>query len=88
MNARDLAAELAAEDAAKELNALRALRDDVLTLADALQKCARYQQLTDGERKLLTIYFDENGYGPISTARSETVRDLAALARVAKEAQR
>jgi len=74
LNARDLAAELAAEDAAKELAGLRALRALVLAGYDV-----------NGELKSSRrcFYFDIGGCGPIGTFTADFANEITIAARKA-----
>lgn len=82
MSARDLAAELAADNAKSELEALRELRKAVL---DATWAVARVNghHATAEDRARTCIYFDAEGCGPFVTLHSAEVFELAALARKA-----
>jgi L-asparaginase/Glu-tRNA(Gln) amidotransferase subunit D len=72
MSARDLAAELAAEADARELEALRELRDLVLAAFDI-----------NGELTRRCMTFDEDGMGPIGTFSPEFSGEITTAAQKA-----
>ena len=87
MSGRDLASELAADNAVKELAALRALRDAVQEAGRALGRSNRHETLSDKERDLIDITFDRDGMGPFVTLSPDTAYRIVRMAGAAKAAE-
>lgn len=82
MGARDLAAEVEADNAQRELEALRELRAAVLAAAAMMHRGALAHSTPDDKGRI-GVMFDEAGYGPIVVVTPIVINELAALARKA-----
>jgi len=81
---RDLAAEHQADLVARELSALRELRDATLRIGRLLARSNRYETLTKEEGSFLLIAFDNEGMGPFTVPAPEITGNLVLLATDAK----
>lgn len=79
MSARDLAAEMAADNAAKELASLRALRDAVLRMGRLLRR-ANGDGAPKEDQQFLLVAFDHEGMGPFVVPVPELTGNLVLLA--------